>query len=43
MSPFGLKILISKIYDAKVFQKLWENFQENNLGGVIFVSERLKF
>ena len=43
MSPFALKILLSKIYDANVFWKLPENFQENTLGGVIFVKESLKF
>ena len=37
MLPFALKALISKIYDAKVFWKLPECFQENTLGGVIFV------
>ena len=37
MSPFTLKLLISKIYDVYVSQKLSEGFQENNLGGVIFV------
>ena len=39
MSPFALKILISKIYDAWVFWKLSGGFQEKTLGGVIFVQE----
>ena len=34
---FALKILISKIYDAYIIWKLVEGFQENTLGGVIFV------
>ena len=37
MSLFEQKILISKIYDAKMFWKLLEGFQENTLGGAIFI------
>ena len=35
--------VVSKIYDVSVFWKLLEDFQENTLGGVIFVKENLKF
>ena len=41
ISLFALKILISKIYDAKCW-KLSENFQKSTLGGGI-VFKNLKF
>ena len=34
---FCTKNLISKIYDALVFWKISEGFQENTIGGVSFV------